>query len=58
MFIHYKCGGNLIKIPDPPWFLRPQGHLTNIVLARCDRCGLPGEIVWSPPPLDTEQVSV
>ena len=56
MFIHYNCGGNLIEIPDPSWVLRLRGHLRFIVLARCDRCGLPGEIM--PTPLDTEHLSV
>ncbi len=56
MFTHYKCGGNLVEIPDPPWFLRPPGHLSFIVFAKCDRCGLCGEVMSLP--LDTEQVSV
>ena len=48
--IHYKCGGNLIPIPDP-------GGVDSTEFARCDRCRLSG-MVCDPPSLDTEQVSV
>lgn len=55
-FTHYRCGGNLVEIPDPSWFIRVRGYLTNIVFAQCDLCGLPGELL--PFPLDTEHLSV
>ncbi len=56
MFTHYKCGGNLIPIPDPPWFYRGDPFTLGVQFARCDRCHLPG--MMCDPPLDTEQVSV
>ncbi len=55
--IHYKCGGNLVPIPDPSWLYYRGGPNALMEFARCDRCGLPG-VMCDPPSLDTEQVSV
>ena len=56
MFIHYKCGGNLIPIPDPFWFRRGRPPNRDNYFVRCDRCRLPGMVCE--PPLDTEHLSV
>ena len=54
---HYKCGGNLIPIPDPLWFTHRLGPNALSEFVKCDRCHLAG-IVCDPPSLDIEQVSV
>lgn len=60
MFTHARCGGTLIPIADPPWFIRqPVGAdwTRRAVFARCDRCGLPGEVVEEPSPVVLEEGS-
>lgn len=59
---HYRCGGNLISIDAPGWAPHKRGGFNNFAgdhlvqealipeYARCDRCGLPGELAPIPEP--------
>jgi hypothetical protein len=46
-FTHARCGGVLVEIPKPDWwdqFSKFQ-HWFDAMLARCERCGLAGEVI-------------
>lgn len=51
MFTHARCGGVLLPIADPEWLVvspfpyMGAGHIRSVLPARCNRCGLAGEVI-------------